>query len=88
MSRAWYVSPVRVIPGDPVPGTYERSYGDYIGPSPSVMEKVRGPFGVCVEAVEAARAWREEEGKRSELFLVLVVDRTCTHCTKYDPNRS
>lgn len=88
MARAWYVSPVRVVPGDPVPGRYCSSYGDYIGPSPFVMEKVRGPFETCKVAVESARVGREEEGKRSEMYLVLVVDGECQHCTKYDPDRS
>lgn len=88
MTRAWFVSPVRVVPGEPVPGRYCSSYFDYIGPSPSVMDKVRGPFATCKLAVESARVWREEEGKRSELYLVLVVNGECQHCNKYDPERS
>lgn len=87
MPRSWYVSPVRVIPGEPVPGVYVPSYYDYVGPTPAEMERVRGPFENCRVAVEAARVWREEEGKRSELFLVLTVRGECQHCNKYDPER-
>jgi hypothetical protein len=87
MSRSWFVSPVRIRPNDPVPGRYEPSYFDYVGPDPSVMEKVRGPFDTCAVAVAAARVWREVEGKHSDLWLVLVEDGYATHCTRYDPDR-
>ena len=92
MSRKWYVSPVRVRPGYSIPGRFNGEFwegpstghGEYKGD----MGKVRGPFTSAKEAAEAARVWREDEGKHSDIYLCLVeTDRgdEVTHCNKYDP---
>lgn len=94
MSRSWYVSPVRVRPGFYIPGRYDPSDGYWMGPRPSNefckgdMEKVRGPFPNVKEAAEAARVWREEDGKHSDIWLCLVEGDygEVTHCNKYDPD--
>lgn len=93
MTRRWYVSPVRVRPGFYIPGRYDSSDGYWMGPSPSnedckgEMEKVRGPFASAKDAAEAARVWREDEGKHSDIWLCLVEGdyNEVTHCNKYDP---
>lgn len=94
MSRSWYVSPVRVRPGHYIPGRYDSSDGYWMGPRPSNefckgdMEKVRGPFPNAKKAAEAARVWREVDGKHSDIWLCLVEGDygEVTHCNKYDPD--
>ena len=93
MSRRWYVSPVRVRPGFYIPGRFNSSDGYWMGPSighddwKGDMGQVRGPFPTAKEAAEAARVWREDEGKHSDIWLCLVEGdyNEVTHCNKYDP---
>jgi len=84
-TRVWYVSPIRVIPGHGVPGHYTSD--GYDGPSPREMPNLRGPFPTCAVAAGVAHAWAASEGKRSELYLVLVVNGHAKHCTLFDPTR-
>jgi hypothetical protein len=60
------------------------SFGDYVGPSPQEMEEIRGPFEGCSKAAAAASQWREVEGRRSNLWLILVENDYVSHCNKYD----
>jgi len=91
-ARSWYATPWRVRPGHFIPGRY---VGDgWLGPHPGhgswagEMALVRGPFANVREAAEAARKWREEDGKRSTIWLCLVNERDMVkHCTQYDPDR-
>jgi hypothetical protein len=83
MARTWFVTPYRIIPGSPVPGHYNSRDGGWDGPSPRDMESFRGPADTCALAVEIAVAWRGE-GRRSDLWLLLVEDGVATHCNKFD----
>lgn len=85
MTRSWFASPTRVRPGDPFPGKYEPSFYDYVGPDPRVMPQMRGPFDTVKQAAEAAKVWREE-GKRSDIWLVLVEGKVAQHCNVYVPD--
>ena len=87
MTRCWYVSPYRIKPGSHVPGQYVPSYGGYDGPSPDEMRALRGPFPTAAEASVAARDW-EDAGRRSNLWLLLVVDDWSTHCSRFDPAKA
>ena len=92
MSRAWYATPTRVRPGFFIPGRFNGEYWE--GPQPDGthayggMHRVRGPFPTAKEAAEAARAWREDEGKHSDVWLALTVDGEVTHTALYDPDRT
>lgn len=92
MSRKWYVSPVRVRPGYSIPGRFNGEFWE--GPSighddyKGDMGQVRGPYPTVKEAAGAARVWREDEGKKSDIWLCLVDGNRgneVTHCNKYDP---
>lgn len=83
MFRSWFASPTRVRPGDPFPGKYEPSFYDYVGPDPRVMPQMRGPFDTAEQAAGAAQMWREKDGKRSDIWLVLVEGGVATHCNVY-----
>lgn len=85
MTRHWYVAPYRVVPGSSVPGRY--TSGCYwSGPSPKELARFRGPVTTCTEAVGLALAWRQD-GKRSDLWLVLVERGYASHTMKFDDER-
>lgn len=86
MARAWYVTPYRVKPGSHVPGQFISSYDGYDGPSPDDMRSFRGSFLTASEAAVAARAWGDE-GRRSDIWLLLVENDWSTHCNRFDPNK-
>ena len=88
--RQWFTNSNRLIPG---------SYVDHYGQCKDLGTGVRydysttlmltdpcdmrGPFETGKAAVEDAKAWRNE-GKRSDIYLILVVDTEVRHCMKFN----
>lgn len=68
MNRYWTVSKTRLLAGD------ELCWMD---------DRFRGQHVKCAGAVEAAKAWIAE-GRRSPIYLVLVVDKRVKHCNLFD----
>lgn len=85
--REWFVSSFRVPPGTQVPGEPpEGGSGDaaWWGLDPDQMAKLHGPYPEVEAACEDAAALASA-GKRSTIWLVLVVDSVTRHCTQYVP---
>lgn len=85
MTREWYVAPFSTGRGCWIPESASGVWSeDAQGLSDQDMRAIRGPFPSCAVAVEVARKWRQVEGKRSPIYLLLVVDHRLKHCNLYD----
>ena len=85
--RAWYVASCRIYPGTKVPGIVDYR-GDLDGLSaPDMARLLRGPYVTAPFAVNAARHWREVEGRQSDISLVLVSRGAVKHCNLYEERK-